>query len=176
MSEVSREAKTSQMRQMLGTLPQVGQVEWIGLRTEKKGPVRVVQQAQITMEDGLVGDHFSGKPGAKRQVTLIQAEHLEVMRSMLGIAELDPALFRRNLVVRGINLIALKGCHFQIGNAVLLGTGPCAPCSLIENNFGPGGYNISRGHSGITASVIQSGSVQSGDAVKFLSLENMPSD
>lgn len=161
------ETKSSAMHRMLSTMPQVGNVQWIGLRLEKKGPIQVVDHAEITLADGLVGDHYAGRPGAARQVTLIQHEHFAVMTSMLGV-EVTPEQFRRNIVVAGINLAALKGCRFKIGEAILEGTGNCAPCSLIENTFGPGGYNVSRGHSGITARVIQGGTVSLGDSVEFL--------
>lgn len=167
---------TSSMHQMLATMPQEGQVQWIGLRREKKGKIDVVDEAEISYESGLIGDHYSGRPGAKRQVTLIQQEHFAVMSAMLGGVEVTPAQFRRNIVVSGLNLAALKGCRFQIGDAVLEGTGNCAPCSLIEKTFGPGAYNISRGHSGITARVVQGGTVKVGSSVQFLSLVTSRSD
>lgn len=160
----------SRMRLMLQTMPQVGHVEWIGLRTSKGGPVQSVATAEISTSVGLVGDHFSGPPGAKRQVTLIQHEHLAVMAAMLGLPTLDPAKLRRNIVVRGLNLLALKNCRFQLGPAILETTGPCAPCSMIEDTLGPGAYNISRGHAGITARVIQDGKIQVGDEVRWLKL------
>lgn len=157
------------MREMLRTMPQVGRVRWIGLRTERQGPVIAVPAADLSLEQGLVGDHFSGPPGAKRQVTLIQYEHLAVMASMLGLSELDPARLRRNIAVSGINLLALKQARFQIGDAILETTGPCAPCSMIEKTLGPGAYNISRGHAGITARVIQAGQVSLDSEVRFIS-------
>ncbi len=158
------------MHQMLRTMPQIGRIRWIGLRPVRSGPVSVVSAAEITLDQGLVGDHFSGPPGAKRQVTLIQFEHLAVMAAMLGLTELDPAIMRRNIAVSGINLLALKNARFQIGDAVLEYTGPCAPCSMIEDSLGPGAYNISRGHAGITARVVQGGRVTIDSEVKFLGM------
>jgi MOSC domain-containing protein YiiM len=64
---------------------------------------------------------------------------------------IDPALLRRNLVVSGVNLLALNRAHFHIGTAVLLGTGPCHPCSRLETNLGSAGYNSMRGHGGMGA-------------------------
>jgi MOSC domain-containing protein YiiM len=64
-----------------------------------------------------------------------------------------PATLRRNLVVSGINLVALKGQRFQIGDAVLEGTSFAHPCSRMEEVLGQGGYNAMRGHGGLCARV-----------------------
>jgi MOSC domain-containing protein YiiM len=74
-------------------------------------------------------------------------------------------LLRRNIVVSGINLQALKEQQFKIGEAVLFGTGNCPPCSRMEENLGPGGYCAMRGHGGITAYVLQPGKICLGDSV-----------
>ncbi len=157
------------MQTLLDTLPQVGRVEWISIRPGRGEPVNVLEKAEITLENGLEGDRYGGKAGSPRQVTLIQKEHLAAVGGMLGRGPIDPVIARRNIVVSGINLLALKGKQFQIGEAILEYTGLCHPCSKMEAAFGPGGYNAMRGHGGITAKVIQSGSVQVGDDVAYLS-------
>jgi MOSC domain-containing protein YiiM len=145
--------------------PAQGLVRWIGLRPARGEPMQTVESAELTVQVGIRGDHYAGKAGSDRQVTLIQAEHLSVVAQFLGQAEIDPVMTRRNLVVSGINLIALKHCVFSIGDVLLSGTGACAPCSKMEYNLGTGGYNAMRGHGGITASVMRGGTIQLGASV-----------
>jgi MOSC domain-containing protein YiiM len=153
----------------LAVLPQVGRVEWIGLSPHVRGDLQSVTEASLTVEHGLDGDHHAKrKIGSKRQVTLIQAEHLPVVASMVHHANVTPELLRRNLLVAGINLLALKGRRFSIGECELEGTGPCDPCSRMEENLGPGGLNAMRGHGGLTARVLVGGIIHVGDAVKAL--------
>lgn len=153
------------LKQLMRTLPQVGRVSWIGLRPERRKPLNIVEAVQADIDQGLIGDRYNGAKGSDRQVTLIQEEHLSVLAALLSRDELPPELLRRNILVSGINLLALKGKKFQIGDAVLEGTGNCQPCSLMEYQLGPGGYNAMRGHGGITATVIESGTIRVGDGV-----------
>lgn len=147
---------------------QEGMVEWIGLRPKKKEPLVEVNSVKASTESGLLGDHFAGTYTKKRQVTLIQAEHLPVVASFIGAEKIDPGLLRRNIVVQGINLLALKEKQFKIGEAVFETTGTCQPCSRMETNLGEGGYNAMRGHGGITAKVVVGGVICVGDAVEAL--------
>lgn len=149
-------------------LPQVGRLEWIGLRPERMGDLLSVSEATVVTGRGLEGDHkVKGRVGSKRQVTLIQHEHLIAVAGLLQKPRVGPEEVRRNLVVSGINLLALKGKQFRIGEALLEFSGPCEPCSRMEYNLGPGGFNAMRGHGGITAKVIQGGTIRVGDEVMF---------
>jgi MOSC domain-containing protein YiiM len=74
-------------------------------------------------------------------------------------------MLRRNLVVRGLNLLALKGHRFRVGAALLEYSGECHPCSRMEETLGVGGYNAVRGQGGIIARVIEGGPVRLGDPV-----------
>jgi len=155
---------------LLNTLPQVGRIEWLGVRPARGAPMIAVEAVQIRIDRGLQGDRFSGKAGNPRQVTLIQQEHLTVIAACLQRESIPPALLRRNIVVSGINLLALKGKVFGIGDAVLEFSGLCHPCSKMESELGPGGYNAMRGHGGITARVYKGGLVRLNDRVSFLDI------
>lgn len=155
----------SPLGRLLATLPQVGRVEWIGLRPARGRAPQSVESVDAAPGTGLAGDRFRGTARSKRQVTLIQAEHLVAVGSLLARAPVDPALTRRNLVVSGINLYALRNATFRVGGALLEGTGPCAPCAKMEAALGPGGFNAMRGHGGITARVLEGGPIALGDPV-----------
>ena len=137
---------------------------WIGVRPGRRAPVRSVQQVIVDPENGLDGDHYSGQSNRQRQVTLIQAEHLQVIASLSGTS-VTPETLRRNLVVSGINLLALKGQKIRVGQVILGVTGLCHPCSRMEAALGAGGYSAMRGHGGITAEVIRGGELRRGDPV-----------
>ena len=91
--------------------------------------------------------------------------YLPVIAALSGHGSVAPALLRRNVVVSGIPLVALKGRRFRIGQALFEGTGDCDPCSRMEAALGPGGYNAMRGHGGMTARVLCGGTLRVGDAV-----------
>ena len=123
------------LQNLIETLPQQGSVEWLGIRSARKLPLTPVERVEATTDRGLEGDHYS-KISGKRQVTLIQAEHLDAVASMLGIDTIKPETARRNVVVRGINLLALKDKNFKLGDVTLAFTGLCHPCSRMETLLG----------------------------------------
>ena len=125
--------------------------------------MRIVEAAEIE-DAGLVGDRKE-TPG-KRAVTLIQAEHLPVIAALAGLETVVPETLRRNIVVSGLNLAALRKARLTLGEAEIEITGPCAPCSRMEVALGFGGYNAMRGHGGWTASVVKPGRIAVGDAVR----------
>jgi MOSC domain-containing protein YiiM len=138
----------------------------MGVRPGRRADMVAATEVEALAGRGLTGDHRARRPGSDRQVTLIQAEHLEVVGALLGQLRVDPGLTRRNLVVSGINVLALKDQVFAIGDALLEGTGPCEPCSRMEANLGLGGYNAMRGHGGITARIVVGGILRLGDTVR----------
>ncbi len=157
-----------QLSSLLNTLPQTGRIEWIGARPARGQPMLAVEAAQLDAGKGLVGERFSGRPGAARQLTLIQQEHLMVVGACLNRSAIEPEVVRRNIVVSGINLLALKDKRFRIGEALLEYSGLAHPCSKMETALGPGGYNAMRGHGGITARILDGGVVRIGDRVCWL--------
>lgn len=156
------------MHELLATMPQQGKVEWIGLRPAKRAELDIVERVEALENRGLAGDHRSQREGGKRQVTLIQAEHIPMLAVLTGHEQIPPEWLRRNIVVSGINLFALRDRRFAIGDVILEGAGTCPPCSRMETTLGPGGYNAMRGHGGINAQVVKGGEIARGAVVRFL--------
>jgi MOSC domain-containing protein YiiM len=109
-----------------------GTLTWIGLRPERRAPVVEVAEAVLEPGRGLLGDRWRGAATGGRQVTLVSAEHLRAIAGYLGLEAVAPARLRRNLVVEGVNLLALKGARFRLGEALLDCSGECHPCSRME--------------------------------------------
>lgn len=146
--------------ELTSRFPRPGRLEAIVLRPARRAEPILTSEALLG-PDGLAGDHA---PEGKRAVTLIQAEHLPVISALAG-REATPALLRRNLVVAGLNLAALRGARLLVGRATVEITGPCPPCSRMEEALGIGGYNAVRGHGGWYAQVVEPGRLAVGDAV-----------
>ncbi len=150
------------LKDLIADWAQPGSVEWIGLRPGRRAGMVAVETALISA-DGLNGERSRA---GKRAVTLIQQEHLAAIGAYLGQGPVAPEILRRNLVVSGINLAALKGREVQVGEAILRFTVICAPCSRMEEALGKGGYSAVRGHGGWCAEVVRPGRVKLGDAVQ----------
>ncbi len=153
-----------------------GVLQAIVLRPGRELPAHAVERARAIPGRGLDGDRSALRArrpgGSKREVTLLQAEHLPLIAAWLRRDAIDPLLLRRNLIVAGLNLLSARSpwrdtpVVLHIGEAVVLEiTGPCDPCSKMERDLGPGAYNVLRGHGGVTARVLVEGMITVGDRV-----------
>jgi len=166
------------LRDLTRTFGRSGVLEAIYLRPQRDVAAVAVEVVEAVEGRGLLGDRTADRvrtaPGpGKRQVTLIQSEHVPLIARWVGRETLDAAILRRNLVVSGFNLVAARSpfpqqsLSIRIGDTVVISvTGECAPCSKMEAALGRGGYNAMRGHGGVTARIVRGGMLRVGDEVR----------
>ena len=165
------------LRDLITHIATQGRVEAIVVRPERNEPAQYVDAVQAEPGFGLIGDRRAQAKrtdlaARKRELTIIQAEHLPLIARWCGLEHIEATRLRRNLVISGVNLLAMKSpfadvrLEWQIGSDVCIEvTGPCDPCSKMEVELGSGGYNAMRGHGGVTAMVAVGGVIRVGDVV-----------
>lgn len=148
-----------------------GKLEAIFIAAEAGGKMQSCTQARAVPGFGLEGDRyfakagtFSAKGGQGRELTLIEAEAIEALKTEMQI-ELPPGGTRRNLVTRGVPLNHLVGKEFQVGAVRLRGVKLCEPCKHLEELTQPGVMAglIHRG--GLRAEILSEGLLQVGDII-----------
>lgn len=143
-----------------------GKLEWIGLRSERRGEVVVVDSAEAVVDQGLVGDHRMKKtPGSARQITLISREYIQQICQHTGHSHIDPRLLRRNLVISGMNMNLLRYQRLHIGEVIIETNALCHPCSRMDEALGKGGAAAMFGYGGLCARIVQGGELRVGDDV-----------
>ena len=139
-----------------------------GLALQEVGEVLALAGA------GLAGDRyqlgrgsFSRWPGDGRAASFIAAEAIEAILAETGL-DLSNGRSRRNIVSRGVDLAALNGRKFRIGEAVFRGTRLCTPCKYLERLIGPGTFEALKGRGGLRADILETGMIRAGDEVVIL--------
>lgn len=127
-------------------------------------------QVDVVAGQGIVGDRFYGRASRLRAaVSFVAAEAVAAAAADLGGGPLDPRLLRRNVVVRGMDLVALREQEFtlqQDGVAlVFVGGRETAPCAWMDAVLAPGARAGLRGRGGLRAMPLTSGPLRVGSAV-----------
>lgn len=110
---------------------------------------------------GLRGDRFFDyKPDYKGQITFFAGEVYDELCATLlasGAGRPEPAVFRRNVITRGVELNALIGVEFILQGVVFLGTAECSPCYWMDRAFAPGAEAGLKGRGGLRARILTDG-------------------
>jgi MOSC domain-containing protein YiiM len=148
-----------------------GRVEVIAVSEQAEGPMRVVDRAVARAGRGLEGDRyaegagtFSNAAARGHDLTLIAAETLDAL-ALPGGERIAYADARRNIITRGIDLDALIGQRFTIGEVECLGQRRCEPCAHLERLTAPGALRALVHRGGLRADVLSDGVVETGAPV-----------
>jgi MOSC domain-containing protein YiiM len=157
-----------------GTERRAGTVEAIAIAAEREAVMVCVDQATARAGRGLEGDRyfeghgtFSSTHDRGHDLTLIEAEVLDGLQLPAG--RLAPEEVRRNVVTRGIDLNALVGRRFTIGEVECFGQRLCEPCAHLERLGAaigkPGTLRALIHQGGLRADILTDGRIATGDAV-----------
>jgi hypothetical protein len=147
-----------------------GRVEALALAGEAEAPMTLVEQATARAGRGLEGDRyfagrgtFSNRYARGRDLTLIEAEALE--SPALFTEALLPQQARRNVITRGIDLNALVGRRFAVGEVQCAGQRLCEPCAHLERLTRPGTLRALVHRGGLRADLLSDGVIRVGDEI-----------
>lgn len=128
------------------------------------------ERLEVRGGHGIVGDRYAGRPAHRdAQVTVLAVEAVEALAAELGTGPLDPLLARRNVVLRGAEVEALRGQEFSLdcgeGVVLLRGARPANPCAWLDVVLAPGAHRGLRGRAGIRCAALSGGILRLGPAV-----------
>lgn len=143
----------------------MGDVMGIALRAKPHAPMQQLSHCEITIEAGLTGDFRRAVKA--RQVTVLTEEGWQAACGDLG-EELPWITRRANLLVRGLDLTGRVGARLKVGEAVLVVTDECEPCSVMEKaSKGLRKALMSGWRAGVTCRVARAGLVRVGDSAEL---------
>ena len=137
----------------------MSEVTHLFVATASRRPMQEVEGVVAAADRGFEGCRHS-RPGSRRQVLLVESETLE----SFGLA---PGQVKENITTRGVRLNDLaEGLRLGIGQAVFEVTGPCEPCSRMDE-IRIGLQQELHGQRGILCRVVEGGRIRRGDAIQM---------
>lgn len=146
----------------------MGRVEQINIGPSGELP-SPVERVEAQAGKGLVGNRYHFDKGAQRgqALTLIAAEALEGLAAEHGI-DLGAAESRRNVLTSGLDLNALVGKRFRVGDVECEGVELCEPCKSLERATQPGVIKGLLHRGGLNADILSDGVISVGDEIVAL--------
>ena len=119
-----------------------------------------VPEVECVAGMGLRGDrYFNKRPDAKGQVTFFDMRIVEEVRAHFKLSKLPASVFRRNLIVTGVELKEWMGRCFLFQGIEFEGAQECSPCEWMDRVIAPGGQEFLKGkfRGGLRAKIRSSG-------------------
>jgi len=150
----------------------MAQVVEILIASSPADPAVSIDRVRAVAGSGLEGDRYAKGNGTfshhpqrpDGELTLIQKEHIDAFVAATGLAFTTQDT-RRNIVTLGIDLNALIGRDFKVGEVLIRGLRLCEPCNDLAKQTSP---EVLRGlvhKGGLRAQILSSGEIRVGDAL-----------
>jgi MOSC domain-containing protein YiiM len=155
-----------------------GVVTEIWLTGAAAASMRRMPAGRLVAGAGLDGDRYAlgggtwaQYPDLEKQLTLIDRDDVAAVAAEVGV-DLSSGDTRRNLVTVGVDLPALVGRWFAVGDALLFGMKRCPPCTHLERLTGVRLVKAMAHRGGINAAVFAGAEIAEGDVVRLLTDED----
>lgn len=142
-----------------------GRIEAIAIAPKKRGDMRLVERADVSVEKGIAGDARGHLPG--RQITLLFADDWAEACRDLG-RDLSWTTRRANVLVSGMSVPARLGTRLRVGNALLEVSEETKPCQLMERAAqGLRKALAPAWRGGVCCKVLEGGAIARGESVSL---------
>ena len=144
-------------------------IEHIFIAPEKAAEVKAVETVKAIAECGLEGDRYSmakSRKNSGQQTTFIEAEQIERFVSETGLP-MRPHEPRRNIVTRGVDLNALVGKRFFVGECEFEGVELCEHCAIWAKNTHKEVVRFFVHRGGLNAKIVRGGVLSVGSSIEF---------
>lgn len=124
-------------------------------------PIEEVTSIECVAGKGISGDRFfDHKHNYKGQITFFSWEVYRELCDRFGVDDKSPSVFRRNVIVEGVDLASLIGREFDLQGVRFSGIEECHPCFWMNRAFHEGAEQAMRGHGGLRARILTSGTIR----------------
>jgi len=111
---------------------------------------------------GIQGDrYFDFKDDYKGQITFFSLEVFDELCRALQIQDCSPAVTRRNVMTRGVDLNEFIGQEFEVQSVRFFGIEECRPCYWMDRAIAPGAHEFLKGRGGLRAKILCDGNLRS---------------
>lgn len=121
-----------------------------------------VAQLECVAGRGVRDDrYFDFKYDYRGQITFFSIEVFDELCDAVKVPNCSPALVRRNVITRGVDLNKLIGQDFEIQGVCLHGIEECRPCYWMDRAIAPGAHEFLKGRGGLRAKILTDGILRS---------------
>ncbi|MBW2294779.1 MAG: MOSC domain-containing protein [Deltaproteobacteria bacterium] len=146
-------------------------------------PMQAIDRAELVSGKGIAGDRYFAGTGEfspsvqdpDHEVTLIEIEQIRAFNNTENAEDaertsgddaptqpLEASEMRRNLLTEGIDLNALVGKTFAVGDVLMRGVRLCEPCEVLRDRTRPSILAGFAHRGGLRAGIVRGGSIETG--------------
>ncbi|CAA6677233.1 MULTISPECIES: MOSC domain-containing protein [unclassified Lentimonas] len=123
--------------------------------------IKKVESVECLAGRGILNDRYlDHEEDFKGQITFFDWEVYDRIRTQCNLPDLDPALFRRNVLTTGVDLNTLIGLRFKVQGIEFEGVEECRPCYWMDEAIAPGAEDYLQGHGGLRARILNDGELR----------------